>query len=152
MAKMIFMEQQQEQVKKKKTKVLLTIGKRKKAIARAYIREGKGMVRVNSVPIQNITPRYRNIRIMEALVIAGELANNVDIDVKVQGGGVWGQADAVRTAIANALVAWTKNDKLRNMYIDYDRTLLISDARRTEPHKPSRSTAGPRRTKQQSKR
>jgi small subunit ribosomal protein S9 len=146
---MIFME---EQPKKKKTKTIQTVGTRKKAIARATIKEGRGMVKVNSVPIEFVTPRYKNMRIREALIIAGDLANNVDIDVNVRGGGVWGQADATRTAIANALVKWTKNEKLKEMYTDYDRTLLIADARRTEPHKPSRSTAGPRRTKQQSKR
>jgi len=153
MAGLIFMtDAQTEPVKKKKTKVIITTGTRKRATARAYVREGKGRIRINGIPVDNIAPRYRNMRIKEALIIAGDLASGVDIDVKVKGGGVWGQADAARTAIANALVTWTKNEKLRNMYVDYDRTLLISDARRTEPHKPSRSTAGPRRTKQQSKR
>jgi small subunit ribosomal protein S9 len=145
-------EEQKVQQKKKKTKVMQAVGTRKKAIARATIREGHGIVRINSVPIDLVQPKYRNMRIKEALIIAGELANSVDIDINVTGGGVWGQADAARTAIANALVKWTKNEKLKNMYVDYDRTLLISDARRTEPHKPSRSTAGPRRSKQQSKR
>ena len=138
--------------KKKKTKTIQAIGTRKKAVARATIREGKGLVRINSVPIDHIEPRYRNLRIKEPLTIAGEFVNNVDISVNVTGGGTWGQANAARTAIANALVKWTKNDKLKQMYIDYDRSLMISDSRRTEPHKPSRSTAGPRRSKQQSKR
>jgi small subunit ribosomal protein S9 len=141
-----------EVVKKKKTKTVQAIGTRKRAIARATIREGRGTVRVNSVALDYVTPRYKNMRIREALVIAGDLTSNVDIDVNVRGGGVWGQADAVRTAIAKGLVKWTKNEKLKEMYTDYDRTLLTADARRTEPHKPSRSTAGPRRTKQQSKR
>lgn len=148
---MIFMEEQPVQ-KKKKIKVIHAIGTRKRAIARATIREGKGIVRINSIPLDHIEPRYRNMRIREALMIAGDLASNVDIDVNASGGGIWGQADAARTAIANALVKWTKNDKLKQMYTDYDKTLLVSDARRTEPHKPSRSTAGPRRMKQQSKR
>jgi len=146
------MEEQKAVQKKKKTKAIQAIGTRKKAIARATIKEGRGIIRINSIPLDLIEPRYRNMRIKEALMIAGDLASNVDIDVDVSGGGVWGQADAARTAIANALVQWTKNDKLKRMYVDYDRTLLISDARRTEPHKPSRSTAGPRRSKQQSKR
>ncbi|MBI4895326.1 MAG: 30S ribosomal protein S9, partial [Candidatus Aenigmarchaeota archaeon] len=67
-------------------------------------------------------------------------------------GGVWGQADAVRTAISNALVDFSKSSELREAYLDYDRSMIISDDRRTEPHKPSRSSAGPRRSKQQSKR
>jgi small subunit ribosomal protein S9 len=138
--------------RKKKARIVIAIGKRKKAVARAIAREGKGRIRINGMPLRLVEPRYRHMRINEAVVIAGELASGVDIDVTVNGGGTWGQADAVRTAIANAIVKWTKNEKLRNMYVDYDRTLLIPDARRTEPHKPSRSTAGPRRTKQQSKR
>ncbi len=146
------MTEEQKTEKKKKTKVVQARGTRKKAVARATIREGKGMIRINSVPIDLIEPRYRNMRIKEVVMIAGDLVHNVDIDVNVTGGGVWGQANAARTAIANALVKWTKNEKLRHMYIDYDRSLLISDSRRTEPHKPSRSTAGPRRSKQQSKR
>ncbi len=136
----------------KRSKAIVTVGKRKRSIARASIREGKGIIRINSVPLDLIGPRYKQMRIKEALILAGDAAKNVDISVNVSGGGIWGQADASRTAIANALVEWTKDKSLRQLYHDYDRSLLISDARRTEPHKPSRSTAGPRRSKQQSKR
>ena len=145
-------EEQKTEKRKKKAKSIVAVGKRKKSIARASIREGKGVIRINSVPLDLIEPRYKQMRIKEALILAGDLAKNVDISVNVSGGGVWGQADASRTAIANALVQYTKNNELKQMYIDYDRSLLISDARRTEPHKPSRSSAGPRRSKQQSKR
>ena len=137
---------------KKKAKLFLAVGKRKKAIAKAAVTEGKGTVRINSVLLDTIEPRYKRMRIKEALLLADDLPNTLDIRVKVHGGGVWGQADAVRTAIAKGIVGWTKNAKLKQKYIDYDRSLLISDARRTEPHKPSRSSAGPRRSKQQSKR
>ncbi len=145
-------EEQKPEKRKRKAKSIVTVGKRKKAIARAVIREGKGVIRINSVPLELIEPRYKQMRIKEAVILAGDLAKDVDISVNVSGGGTWGQADASRTAIANALVQYTKNSELKQMYIDYDRSLLISDARRTEPHKPSRSSAGPRRSKQQSKR
>ncbi len=141
-----------DQQKKKKAKILIAMGKRKKAVARAVIREGKGTIRINSQLLGNVQPRYRQMRIKEAVLIADEKAKSVDIDVEVKGGGSWGQADAARTAIANAIVGFYKDSALRSAYMDYDRTLLINDARRTEPHKPSRSSAGPRRTKQQSKR
>jgi small subunit ribosomal protein S9 len=85
-------------------------------------------------------------------MIAEEISAKVDIDVNVSGGGVWGQSDAIRTAIATGLVEWSKDDNVFQNMMDYDRTLLVSDSRRTEPHKPSRSSAGPRRKKQQSKR
>ena len=102
--------------------------------------------------IDLIQPRYRQMRMKEAVMLAPEQVKGVDIEVTVSGGGIWGQADAARTAIANALVMFYKDNALKAKYLDYDRSLLISDARRTEPHKPSRSSAGPRRTKQQSKR
>lgn len=136
----------------KKPKAIITVGKRKRAVARATIREGKGIIRINSVLLDLIEPRYKQMRIKEALMLAGDAVKDVNIDVHVSGGGVWGQADSVRTAISNAIVKWTKDDSLKRLYLDYDRSLLISDARRTEPHKPSRSSAGPRRSKQQSKR
>ena len=136
----------------KKAKTIIAVGKRKKSIARATITEGSGIIRINRVPIELIGPRYKQMRIKEALLLAGDAAKGVNINVRVSGGGVWGQADAARTSIANAIVQWTKDSSLRQLYHDYDRSLLISDARRTEPHKPSRSSAGPRRGKQQSKR
>lgn len=138
--------------RKKKARILQVVGKRKKAIARATVREGAGRIMINSTPMDLITPRYRQMRIKEAILLAGELAKKVDISVAVSGGGMWGQADAARTAIANAIVRFSKDNSLKQAYIDYDRTLLISDARRTEPHKPSRSKDGPRAGKQQSKR
>ncbi len=136
----------------KKEKVLQAVGKRKKAVARATIKAGKGKVRINSQLLDLIEPRYKRMRIREALMIAEDIAGKADISVSVSGGGVWGQADAARTAIANALVKWSRSDELKQKYLKYDRFLMISDSRRTEPHKPSRSSAGPRRSKQQSKR
>ena len=148
----IMTEQIQTEPQKKKKKAIVTIGKRKKSTARATIIEGSGRVTINAKPLDIIQPKYLQMRLSEPIIIAGERANSVDISVNVKGGGVWGQANAARTAIANALVKWTKDNKLKETYVDYDRSLLVSDPRRTEPHKPSRSTAGPRRSKQQSKR
>jgi len=135
-----------------KEKIIQAVGKRKKAIARATIKKGSGIVKINKKSIENIEPRYIKIRIEEPLILSGDISKNVDISVNVKGGGIWGQADACRTAIANALVEFSKDKKLREKFMEYDRFLLISDSRRTEPHKPSRSSKGPRRKKQQSKR
>ncbi len=131
-------------------KIVHTVGKRKKAIARATARHGSGKIRINSRPLEEFGTKYIRLWLKEPLMLAGKLSSKVDIDVTVSGGGIWGQAGAVRTAIGQALVKF--DEKLRDKFIAYDRTLLISDSRRTEPHKPSRSSAGPRRTKQQSKR
>jgi small subunit ribosomal protein S9 len=135
-----------------KPKVIIAVGKRKKAVARATIKEGKGAIRINSVLLDNIEPRYKRMRIQEPVILAGDLVNGVDISVNVKGGGSWGQGNAARTAIGNALISWSKDKKLKERYHEYDRSILVSDARRTEPHKPSRSKEGPRASKQQSKR
>jgi small subunit ribosomal protein S9 len=90
------------------------------------------------------------LMIKEPLILAGEIGKNLDIDVNVRGGGVFGQASAARQAIARALVEY--DNTLKEKFLDYDRTLLITDFRRTEPHKPSCSKRGPRRHKQRSKR
>jgi small subunit ribosomal protein S9 len=134
-------------------KAIQVSGTRKRAVGRATIRPGSGRITINSKPIDLVEPRYARMRLREPLLLApDELTSKVDIDINVRGGGVWGQVDAARTALANALVRWSGSKELRRTYHDYDRTLVVSDSRRTEPHKPSRSSAGPRRTKQQSKR
>jgi small subunit ribosomal protein S9 len=73
---------------------------------------------------------------MEPLTIAGDAIKKVDIEVNVQGGGVMGQADASRTAIAKAIVIYTEDVELKKKYIAYDRSLLVSDPRRKLPKKP----------------
>jgi small subunit ribosomal protein S9 len=132
-------------------KVIQTAGKRKTAIARATIREGKGRVRINHKPVEIIEPEIARFTIMEPLVLAGEgIVSKVDIDVKVEGGGFMGQAEAARVAIARALVEWTNDMNLKEKFMKYDRTMLVGDSRRTEPHKPNRSTKGPRAKRQKS--
>ncbi|AAB98175.1 TPA: 30S ribosomal protein S9 [Methanocaldococcus jannaschii] len=132
-------------------KIVITVGKRKRAIARAVAREGKGRIRINKIPIELIEPKYKRMKLMEPILLAGEeVISQMDIDVTVKGGGVMGQMDAARTAIGKAIVEFTGSKELRDKFLAYDRTLLVSDARRTEPHKPSRSTKGPRAKRQKS--
>jgi len=127
--------------------------KRKTAVARAYIKEGKGNVRVNSFLLENYFPQeILREYIGEPILLAEDFVdlNKINIYVNVKGGGISGQADAVRTAIAKALVAYTDNDLLKKKFIDYDRVLMVDDVRRTEPHKPSQSSKGPRHKRQKS--
>ena len=115
-----------------------TAGKRKRAIARATIKQGNGLVRVNSVPLEFMHPKMSRMKLMEPLILSGEVAGKVDIDVDVRGGGISGQADASRLAIAKALVQFAKNEKLREVFLSYDRNMLVADVRRKEPSKPNR--------------
>jgi small subunit ribosomal protein S9 len=116
-------------------KVIHVSGRRKQAIARATLKPGAGVVRVNSRLIDTITPEIYKMKIKEPLLIAGECAKKVNIDVKVTGGGVASQADAARLAIARALVALDQS--LQKDFLEYDRTLIIADIRRKETHKPN---------------
>lgn len=119
-----------------KPKVVNESGKRKTAVARATIKKGKGRVRINKKPLEIHEPELARLKIHEPLLLAGDRAEGYDIDVNVDGGGIMGQADACRTAIARALVEYTTDDELKELYLAYDRTLLVSDARRKLPKKP----------------
>ncbi|NVM02418.1 MAG: 30S ribosomal protein S9 [Candidatus Helarchaeota archaeon] len=129
-------------------KVVLSSGKRKTAIARATIREGKGKIRINKKPLEIYEPEFAKLIIMEPLIIAGEkVTEKLDIKVKVEGGGFIGQSEAVRIAVARGLYKWTNSEKIKKKFIQYDRTLLSGDSRRTEPKKFGGKSARARRQK-----
>jgi len=132
-------------------KILNTSGKRKKAIARAVIREGNGKVRINKIPIELVKPKMALLKLKEPLVLAGDLMNKVDIDVDIKGGGQIAGAEAGRLAIAKALVNFSKSEKLKQTFLAYDRNLLIADVRQREPRKPN-NRGKARQKKQLSKR
>ena len=111
-------------------KVVHTSGKRKTAIARATLRSGKGRVRINSKPVEFYQPELARLKIKEPIELAGKQANRVDINVNVEGGGVMGQAEASRTAIARGIVQWFDDEKLQKLFQNYDRALLVNDTRR----------------------
>ena len=137
---------------KKKPKTIVKTGKRKTSIARATVKPGTGIVKINKIPLDLYEPEYTRLKIREAFILAGDISKKVDIKVNVRGGGIVSQADAVRQSIAKGMVEFFKDENLKKVYQDYDRNLLVYDARRTEPHKPSRSRKGSRRHKQRSKR
>ncbi len=117
-------------------KVVVSSGKRKTAIARATVVKGHGIIRINSRPAEIYEPELARMKILEPIKLAGKRADSVDISVGVSGGGVMGQADAVRTAIARGLVGYLNDPDLEALYRDYDRTLIVPDTRRKLPKKP----------------
>ena len=119
-------------------KVIVMSGKRKRAIARATVQPGKGQVRVNSVPLEFVSPMVSQMKISEPIVLAGDACASMKIEVDVKGGGINSQAEAARLAIAKAIIAFTKDEKLKKEYITYDRNLLVADVRRKESAKPNR--------------
>jgi small subunit ribosomal protein S9 len=85
------------------------------------------------------------MRIMEPLLLAGDLVKSLDIKVTVEGGGINSRADAIRLSIAKGLAE--HSPKIKNVFADYDRQLLVADVRRKEPRKPN--THGHARSKKQ---
>jgi small subunit ribosomal protein S9 len=120
---------------KKKVESNVFRGKRKEAIARASVRKGKGVVRVNSVRLDAIDNRYVREIVSEPLRMAPEVAGQVDIAVSVFGGGSMGQAQAAKVAIARALVGFSGSDELKRKFVDHDRFIFSEDSRRIEPKK-----------------
>ncbi len=123
-------------VKKKKRKGITAKAKKKEAAARAVVRKGNGTIRINRRNVATITPGYIVDYIREPIEMAGPVASEVNIDVRVQGGGFMGQMVASRAAIAKALLEYRPDDRLKRRMIAYDRMLLVDDARRVEPKKP----------------
>lgn len=116
-------------------KNIITSGRRKQSIAKATLKEGKGIVKVNNINVKVFTPEFSRLKIMEPLVLAGDISSKVDINVTVRGGGAVTQADAVRLAIGRALVQYSP--KLKEVYLNYDRQLLVADIRVKESAKPN---------------
>ena len=120
-------------------------GRRKSAVARVFLKPGKGDIVVNGKPVDEFFPRDRRLIVRQPLALTESL-NRFDIHVNVTGGGESGQAGAVRHGITRAL-------------IDYDETLkpalkkaglVTRDAREVERKKVGLHKA--RRRKQFSKR
>jgi small subunit ribosomal protein S9 len=135
---------------KKKALLIYQSGKRKRAVASASAQPGSGEIIINNRSIESFQPEAVKLMMKEPIMVAEESGKNLDITVNVKGGGIFGQASAVRLAIAKILVE--NDNSLREKFLNYDRTMLVADFRRTEPHHPGASKRGSRRHKQRSKR
>ena len=114
-------------------KMVTAVGKRKTAIARAIVEEGNGRVRINKILLQVVQNPFMKSKIAEPLILLGDRAKEIQVDVRVKGGGEMGQAEAARSAIAKGLVDFFEDEELRKQMSDYDRALLVDDTRRKEP-------------------
>lgn len=117
--------------------VINAIGRRKAAIARVYLKEGKGDITINNRELSNYFPsgilQYIVKQPLNTLGVAGKY----DIKVNLAGGGVKGQAEALRLAISRALVKINAEDKpaLRAQ------GFMTRDSRVVERKKPGRPKA-----------
>jgi small subunit ribosomal protein S9 len=84
--------------------VIKTIGRRKTAVARAYLSSGKGEIKVNNRDFKEYFPSEVLQIIVKQPLVTTEQNNNFNISINVFGGGLSGQAEAIRLSIARALV------------------------------------------------
>ena len=126
--------------------VVNAIGRRKSAVARIYVKEGKGKIIVNDRELANYFPLEQLQYIVRQPLTLAEVADQYDITVNLQGGGIKGQAEALRLAIARALVIVKpeSKDALKS------NKMLTRDPREVERKKPGQP--GARRRFQFSKR
>ncbi|KAL2271285.1 hypothetical protein VTJ83DRAFT_656 [Remersonia thermophila] len=125
------------------TQAVQVFGKKKNATAVARCVAGKGLIRVNGKPLKLFAPEILRAKLYEPILILGtDKFADVDIRIRVSGGGHTSQVYATRQAIAKAIVAYyakyvdehSKNT-LKSALIQFDRSLLVADPRRCEPKK-----------------
>jgi small subunit ribosomal protein S9 len=114
-----------------------TVGRRKTSVARVMLRPGKGEWRVNGRTMADYFPRpTHQIRIEEPLKLT-ELDGQFDVTIRVHGGGLTGQSDAVRMGVARAILV--HDEELRPVL--RGKGMLTRDARQVERKKPGRPKA-----------
>jgi small subunit ribosomal protein S9 len=117
--------------------IVNAIGRRKSAIARIYVKDGKGKITINDRDLQDYFPLQQiQYLILQPLNLA-EAADKYDINANLQGGGIKGQAEALQLAIARALVLVKPESKeaLKS------NKLLTRDPREVERKKPGKPGA-----------
>jgi small subunit ribosomal protein S9 len=128
------------------TEIHYATGRRKTSSARIYLSSGKGNIKVNDRDLDVYFGRkVAQMLVMQPLEMT-ELKDKVDINVKVKGGGSFGQAGAIRHGISRALISY--DEELRPQLKSAG--LLTRDPRKVERKKPGLVKA--RKSKQFSKR
>lgn len=121
-------------------------GRRKTSSARIYLSSGKGNIKVNDRDLDIYFGRKVAQMLVKQPLEMTELTDKVDLDIKVKGGGSFGQAGAIRHGISRALISY--DEELRPQLKKAG--LLTRDPRRVERKKPGLVKA--RKSKQFSKR
>eukprot|EP00080_Pristionchus_pacificus_P021278 PDM81298.1 fib-1 [Pristionchus pacificus] len=120
-----------------------TYGRKKSATAVALCKKGRGLIKINGRALEHMTPEILRVKLQEPVLILGQKRfADVDIRVRVSGGGNVAQIYACRQAIAKSIVAYYQKyvdeqskKELKDQLLSYDRNLLVADPRRCEPKK-----------------
>ena len=118
-------------------------GRKKTATAVALCKRGQGLIKVNGRPLDLVQPETLRMKVQEPLLVIGkERFSAVDIRISVKGGGQIAQIYAVRQALSKAIVAYyqkfvdeASKKEIKDILVQYDRSLLVADPRRCEAKK-----------------
>ena len=113
------------------------IGRRKSAVARVYVTEGTGKITINKVELSKYFPSAILQYVVKQPLLALETTEKYDIKANLDGGGFTGQSQALRLAIARALVKINAEDKKALK----DHGFLTRDSRAVERKKPGQPKA-----------
>ncbi len=117
--------------------VINAIGRRKTAVARIYLSEGKGQITINKKEMKDYFPTDTLQYVVKQPLNLLEVAEKYDIKVNLDGGGIKGQAEALRLAIARALVKLDEESKPTLKAAGF----LTRDSRKVERKKPGQPKA-----------
>lgn len=112
-------------------------GRRKTAVARVYLKSGSGIITINRRKFEDYFKNPVHRMIIETPLLVTQTRQKFDISVNVKGGGISGQAGAVRHGIARAILQ--SNPELKSKL--RQEGLLTRDAREVERKKPGRPKA-----------
>ncbi|KPJ18836.1 40S ribosomal protein S16 [Papilio machaon] len=132
-----------QETRREPIQAVQVFGRKKTATAVAYCKRGHGVLRVNGRPLDLVEPRLLQYKLQEPILLLGkERFAGVDIRVTVKGGGHVAQVYAIRQAISKALIAFfqkyvdeASKKEIKDILVQYDRSLLVADPRRCEPKK-----------------
>ncbi|XP_068149523.1 small ribosomal subunit protein uS9-like [Drosophila tropicalis] len=133
-----------QQKRREPVQAIQVFGRKKTATAVAYCKQrGSGLLKVNGRPLEQIEHKVLQYKLQEPLLLLGkEKFAGVDIRVRVNGGGHVAQIYAIRRSISKDLVAFyqkyvdeASKKEIKDILVQYDRTLLVGDPRRCEPNK-----------------
>merc|ERR1711977_256750 len=128
---------------KEPTQSVQTFGRKKTATAVAYCKRCKGIIRVNGKPLEQVEPKPLQFKLQEPILLLGkDRFSEVDIRIRVKGGGRIAQIYSISKALSKALVAYYQKyvdeqskKAIKDILVQFDRTLLVADPRRCEAKK-----------------
>jgi small subunit ribosomal protein S16e len=126
-----------------KNNLVQCFGRKKNSVAVASVRAGRGVLRVNGSPIELLEPQSLRAKVLEPILLLGlKRFQALDIRIRVRGGGYVSQIYAIRQALSKGVVAYyqkyvneTEKREIKELLLQYDRSLLVADPRRCEPKK-----------------